>query len=121
MKNERDEQTRRKQALKWLSTVRQATVDVETAAAYLTGLEDIPARVVEQACKDIGVREREAYEGAWPALGTIRARCQSIQRVESERLASRKLLMPPSGKPISPEQWDDIKAKFQAAIRRGQL
>lgn len=93
-------------------------MDHATSAAYLTGVEDLPAHVVEQACKDIGHAAREAYEPSWPELGTIRARCSAILRVEKERRESRRLLNPAPPEPISPEKWDAIKARFRAVLER---
>lgn len=116
MRSKTDAQ-RRQASLQWLATVRQATVDRETAAAYLLGLEDVPVAVLEQACRDLGNAERGEFETPWPTLGTIRARCAAIQRVSRERAESRKLLG--SGRditPISPEKWEAIKAQFRAVM-----
>lgn len=117
MPHERATDTERlRKALKWLSNVRQAPVAAETASAYAVGLQDLPIHALEQAIRDIGYRARAEYETAWPDLGTIRARCDAILRVERERQEAKKLLTGKAPDPISPEQWADIKARFQAVI-----
>lgn len=112
---------RRAAALKWLSVVRQTTIDGETSSAYLLGVEDIEPDVLEQACKDLGTAARGEYEPAMPELGTIRARCAAIERVRRERAESRRLLNAAPSDPISPEKWDEIKAQFQAVLSRKVL
>lgn len=107
---------RRKEALKWLSIVRQATVDPETSAAYQTGLVDVPADVVEQACRDIGYQSRGQYEPTWPELGTIRERCHAIIRVQRERIESRRLLNRHIPDPVPQERVDDFMAQIRQAI-----
>lgn len=96
-------------------------MDHATSAAYLTGVEDLPAHVVEQACKDIGHAAREAYEPSWPELGTIRARCSAILRVERERQESKRLLSSGVPDPLSPEKKAEILAKFRAVLERRSM
>lgn len=109
---------RRKDALKWLATVRQAKVDETTAAAYLTGVADLPAWAVEQACKDLGFRERGAYEGAWPELGAIRGIAVAKVKHHAEQRNSRRLLAPPEGvTPVDPEKWKQFRAMVDAHVK----
>lgn len=93
-------------------------MDRETSAAYLVGVQDIPPAVLEQACRDIGMRARGEYESAWPELGVIRERCSVIQRMQRERRESRRLLAEAKPEPLSPEKWDVIRKQFQAVLRR---
>lgn len=118
MKPSLSDTQRRKNALKWLSTVRQAKVDSETAAAYLLGLERVPAHIVEQACEDLGRTARAEYESSWPELGAIIARCDAIARVERERAEAKRLLTGRAPDPISPEKWEELKQRFRAVIGR---
>lgn len=111
-KNGKTDEQRRKDALKWLSIVRQTTPDVQTVVAYELGLRDLPVAAVEQAVKDIGMAQRGEYEHAWPELGTIRARVASILRMQQEREEdrARKQLMPPEPSPAR-------KAEFLKKLR----
>lgn len=91
-------------------------MDHETVAAYLTDLADMPATLLERACRDFGHRERADGETSWPTLGALRARCMAIQRVDRERRESNYLLNPPSGPELSPEKWEEMKTKLRAII-----
>lgn len=88
----------------------------ETFAAYLVDLAEFPARVVEQACQEIGRRARAEFEDKWPELGAIRAHCGSILRLERERAESRRLLAPPPGPLCPPEKVEAFMAQIRQAI-----
>lgn len=92
-----------------------------TAAAYLTGLADLPAWAIEKACRHLGYRAREAYEDKWPELGTIRTVAIAEMRADAERAESKRLLTA-HGEPADPARLqrflDDIKAEIRRKAMR---
>lgn len=113
-----EERTRRKDALKWLAVVRRADLDDATAAAYLTGVSDLPAWAVEKACKQIGFSERGEYEDKWPELARIRSVAQAAIRADVERAQSERLLASHRQEPADPSRLAQFLADVKAEVAR---
>jgi hypothetical protein len=93
-------------------------VDKETAAAYLTGVSDVPAWAIERACRDIGFKPRPDYETRWPELGVIRDHATAHLRHEAEKRETQRLLAAPPITPVAPEKLAKLRQDVEALIRR---
>lgn len=84
------------EALTRLAIARGAILDETTTDVYLrqlTAIEPIHDPVlITRACEELGNFERGEMELALPAVGTIRARCESILSRDAAETAAKKLL-----------------------------
>lgn len=117
-----EESKRRKDALKWLAIVRRADVDATTAAAYLTGVSDLPAWAVEKACRKIGYSPREEFEDKWPELGTIRALASAEVRADEDRANAERLRITGHEEtPASSERLEWLLSAIKREIARRSM
>ena len=67
-------------ALAKLSIGRQANLAAEDLQVYLEDLDDIPADIVADACKNLRRMERLEFESTMPSIGAIVSECKDIPR-----------------------------------------
>lgn len=114
------EETRRHDALRILGVRRREALTKLDYNAYLDGLTDIAADVVEDACEQLGREEPGEYETRFPMLATLRKRCDRVIRERAERAYTERLRLVAkpmqSMKRASPEKLAELKQRIQAAI-----
>ena len=74
-----------------LMIARQAQLQDEDYQVYLEELRDIPAEVVERACRKLARTERAEYETAFPSVGKILSECRVLMRPDPV-METRKML-----------------------------
>jgi hypothetical protein len=101
-----------------LAVVRRTDVDDATAAAYLTGVSDLPAWSVEKACRQIGYSERGEYEDKWPELARIRGAAIAAIKADDERRETDRRLLPPGETPLPRERFQQLLSDVKALIAK---
>lgn len=75
----------RHEALAKLGIARQHRLSEEEFDVYLDELDKFAAGIVREACRQIACEPREAFETAFPSLGTLISRCAAVIRQEDAK------------------------------------
>lgn len=103
-------------ALTRLGIARREKLAQEDFRVYLDELARVPAAIVTAVCGELGRQEPGEFEPRFPPLHLVLARCHAKQAEARARKALQFPVYEPA--PLAPDKWAEIRAKFQAVLRR---
>lgn len=110
-------------ALALLGSRRREKLDKLDIEAFVDGLKEFKADVIEHVCDELGRIAPEDYQPRFPLLSTIRELCHRRIELERERrLALRAAPLEATyGPPLSPEKMAEIRREVEAGVRRHRM
>lgn len=109
-------------ALTLLGAARRERLDKADYEAFVLGLTEFKAEIVERVCDELGRIQPDEFQPKFPPLYVIRRECFKAKNYADEREREKRERLNPSPvfreKPIAPEKLANFRRDVEALLKR---